>query len=67
MPSCMTADDIEHLLQEIPVHPPTVLVVPVRTVHEAVAAGDLPPLEVDAAKLSQCLLAERTHSAGSRS
>jgi hypothetical protein len=43
----MNADDIEHLLQEIPVHSPAV--VPVRTVQEAVAAGDLPPLDVDAA------------------
>jgi len=49
MPSCMNADDIEQLLQEIPVHPPTV--VPVRTVQEAVAAGDLPPLDVDAANV----------------
>jgi hypothetical protein len=34
----MIADDIEQLLQEIPVHPPAV--VPVRTVQEAVAAGE---------------------------
>ena len=49
IPSCMTrnADDIEQLLQDIPVQPP--VVVPVRTVQEAVAAGDLPPLDVDAA------------------
>jgi site-specific recombinase XerC len=46
MPSCMNADDIEQLLQEIPVHQPAA--VPVRTVQEAVAAGDLPPLDVDA-------------------
>ncbi len=37
MPYCMNADDIEQLLQEIPVHLPAV--VPVRTVQEAVAAG----------------------------
>jgi hypothetical protein len=47
IPSCMNADDIEQLLQDISVQPP--VVVPVRTVKEAVAAGDLPPLDVDAA------------------
>ncbi len=49
IPSCMTrnADDIEQLLQDIPVQPP--VVDPVRTVQEAVAAGDLPPLDVGAA------------------
>ncbi len=31
IPSCMSADDIEKLLQDIPVQPP--VVVPVRTVH----------------------------------
>jgi hypothetical protein len=46
---CMNADDIQQLLQEIPVHQPAV--VPVRTVQEAVAAGDLPPLDVDAANV----------------
>ena len=49
MPSCMNADDIEQLLQEIPVHAPAV--VPVRTVQEAVGAGDLPPLDEDAANV----------------
>ncbi len=49
MPYCMNADDIEQLLQKIPVHP--LAVVPVRTVQEAVAAGDLPPLDVDAANV----------------
>ncbi len=49
MPSSMNADDIEQLLQEIPVHPTAV--VPVRTVQEAVADGDLPPLDVDAANV----------------
>jgi len=47
IPSCMSAADIEQLLQDIPVQPP--VVVPVRTVQEAIAAGDLPPLDVDAA------------------
>ena len=36
-------------MQDIPVQPP--VVVPVRTVQEAVAAGDLPPLDVDAANI----------------
>ena len=49
IPSCMHAADIEQLLQSIPVQPP--VVVPVRTVQEAVAAGDLPPLDVDAANV----------------
>jgi len=47
IPSCMSAADIEQLLQDIPVQPP--VVVPARTVQEAIAAGDLPPLDVDAA------------------
>ena len=49
MPSCITAEDIEQLVQDIPVQPP--VVVPVRTVQEAVAAGDLPPLDADAANV----------------
>jgi hypothetical protein len=40
MPSCIDAADIEQLVRDIPVQPP--VVVPVRTVQEAVAAGDLP-------------------------
>ncbi len=44
--SCMNAADIEQLLQDIPVQPP--VAVPVRTVREAVAAGDFPPLNADA-------------------
>ncbi len=36
-------------MQDIPVQPP--VVVPVRTVQEAVAAGDLPPLDADAANI----------------
>ncbi len=38
MPSCVDATDIEQLVRDIPVQPP--VVVPVRTVQEAVAAGD---------------------------
>ena len=49
IPSCVNAHDIEQLLKDIPVQPP--VVVPVRTVQEAVAAGDLPPLDVDAAEV----------------
>ncbi len=41
--------DIELLLQAIPVQPP--VVVPVRTVQDAVAAKDLPALNVDAANV----------------
>ena len=39
IPSCIDAADIEQLVQDIPVQPS--VVVPVRTVQEAVAAGDL--------------------------
>ncbi len=64
IPSCMNANDIEQLLQDISVQPP--VVVPVRTVQSAIAAGDLPPLDVDATDVfsqsEQC----RTHSAGTR-
>jgi hypothetical protein len=49
IPSCMNADDIEQLLQDIPVQPP--VVVPIRTVQEAIAAGELPALDVDAAEV----------------
>ncbi len=49
MPSCIDAADIEQLVQDIPVQPP--VLVPVRTVHEAVAAGDLSPLDADAANV----------------
>jgi hypothetical protein len=45
----MSADDIEKLLQDIPVQPP--VVVPIRTVQEAIAAGELPALDVDAAEV----------------
>jgi hypothetical protein len=49
LPSCMYAADIEQLLQDIPEQPP--VVVPARTVQVAVDAGDLPPLDVDAANV----------------
>ena len=48
-PSCMYAADIEQLLQDIPEQLP--VVVPARTVQQAVDAGDLPPLDVDAANV----------------
>jgi hypothetical protein len=57
MPSCIDAADIEQLVQDIPVQLP--VVVPVRTVQEAVAAGDFPPLDVDTANVfsrSKCIL-----------
>jgi hypothetical protein len=47
MPSCIDSADIEQLVQDFPVEPP--VVIPVRTVQDAVAAGDLPPLDADAA------------------
>jgi hypothetical protein len=49
MPSCIDAADIEQLVKDIPAQPP--VVVPVRTVQEAVAAGDLNPLDADAANV----------------
>jgi hypothetical protein len=49
MPSCIDAADNEQLVWDIPVQPP--VVVPVRTVQEAVAAGDLPPLDANAANV----------------
>ncbi len=49
LPSCMYSADIEQLLQDIPEQPP--VVVPARTVQEAVDAGDLLPLDVDAANV----------------
>ena len=52
MPSCIDASDIEQLVQDIPVQQP--VVVPVRTVQDAVAAGDLPPLDADAANVCVC-------------
>ncbi len=40
---------MEHLLQDIPVQPP--VAVPARTMQEAIAAKDLPPLDVDASEV----------------
>jgi hypothetical protein len=65
IPSCMNADDIEQLLQDIPVQPP--VVVPIRTVQEAIAAGDLPALDVDAAEVfsqSERILQEHVRQHG---
>ncbi len=45
MPSCIDTADIEQLVPVIPEQQP--VVIPVRTVQEAVAAGDLPPLDAD--------------------
>jgi hypothetical protein len=47
--ACIDATDIALLLQEIPVHPP--VVIPARTMQEAVQANYLPPLDVDAANV----------------
>jgi hypothetical protein len=49
MLSCIDAADIVQLVRDIPDQPP--VVIPVRTVQEAVAAGDLPPLDADAANV----------------
>ena len=65
IPSCMSAADIEQLLLDIPVQQP--VVVPVRTVQEAIAAGDLPPLDVDAANVfsrSERILQEHVRKHG---
>ena len=65
IPSCVNAHDIEQLLKDIPVQPP--VVVPFRTVQEAVAAGDLPPLDVDAAEVftqSERILQEHVRKHG---
>ncbi len=43
---CMSTADIEQLLQDVPVQAP--VAVPVRTMQETVAAGDMPPLDVEA-------------------
>ena len=63
----MNADDTEQLLQDIPVQPP--VVVPVRTVQEAVAAGDIPPLDMDAAEVfsqSERILQEHVRKHGNK-
>jgi hypothetical protein len=62
IPSCMSADDVEQLLQDIAVQPP--VVVPVRTVQEAVAAGDLPPLDVNVFSQSEYIVQEHVRKHG---
>jgi hypothetical protein len=47
--ACISAADIELFLQDIPVQPP--VVIPAKTMQEAVQAKDLPPLDVDAANV----------------
>ncbi len=47
--ACIDTADIELLLQDIPVQQP--VVIPARTMKEAVQAKDLPPLDVDAANI----------------
>jgi hypothetical protein len=65
IPSCMNAADIQQLLQDIPVQPP--VAVPVKTVQEAVGAGDLPPLDVEAGNVfsqSERILQEHVRKYG---
>ncbi len=49
IPGCIDAADIELLLQGIPVQPP--VVIPARSMQEAIQAEDMPPLDVDAANI----------------
>jgi len=49
IPGCIDAADIELLLQGIPVQPP--VVIPARSMQEAIQAEDMPPLDVDAANV----------------
>jgi hypothetical protein len=49
IPGCIDAADIELLLQDIPVQPP--VVIPARSMQEAIQAEDMPPLDVDAANV----------------
>ena len=51
IPSCTSAADIDQLLQDIPDRHQPPVVVPARTVREAIEAGDLPPLDRDAANV----------------
>ena len=51
IPSCTSAAGIDQLLQDIPDRHQPPVVVPARTVREAVEAGDLPPLDRDAANV----------------
>ncbi len=48
IPGCIDAADIE-LLQGIPVQPP--VMIPARSMQEAIQAEDMPPLDVDAANV----------------
>ncbi len=60
--ACIDSADIKLLLQDIPVQPP--VVIPARTMQEAVQAKDLPPLDVDAANVfsqSEHILQEHVH------
>ncbi len=60
--ACINAADNELLLQDIPVQPP--VVIPARTMQEAVQAKDLPPLDVDAPNVfsqSERILQEHVH------
>jgi hypothetical protein len=62
IPACINTADTELLLQDIPVQPP--VVIPARTMQEAVQAKDLPPLDVDAANVfsqSEHILQEHVH------
>ena len=49
IPGCIDAADIELPLQGIPVQPP--VVIPARSMQEAIQAEDMPPLDVDAANV----------------
>jgi hypothetical protein len=49
IPECIDAADIELLLQDIPVQPP--VVIPARSMQEAIQAEDIPPPDVDAANI----------------
>jgi hypothetical protein len=63
--SCINAADMEHLLQDISVQPP--VAVPARTMQEAIAAKDLPPLDVDASEVfstSERILQEHVRKHG---
>ena len=65
LPSCINAADIEQILQDIPVQPP--VAVPARTMQEAIAAKDLPPLDVDASEVfstSERILQEHVRKHG---
>ncbi len=59
---CIDTADIELLLQGIPVQPP--VVIPARSMQEAIQAEDMPPLDVDAANVfskSEHIIQEHIH------